>query len=42
MWLFWGEKLLIREILVNIYLTEILNSNIKLLAQLILHLLDYF
>ena len=42
MWLLWGEKVLIREILVNIYLTEILNSNRKLQAQLILHLLNNF
>ena len=42
MWLLLGEKVLIREIGLNMYLTEILNSNRKLLAQLILHLLDYF
>ena len=36
-----GEKVLIREIVLNIYLTEMLNSNTTLIAQLILHLLDY-
>ena len=42
MWLLWGEKVLIMEMSLNIYLTEMLNSNRKLIAQLILHLLDYF
>ena len=42
MWLLWGEKVLIREIWLTIYLTEMLNSNIKLIAQLILDLLDHF
>ena len=31
-----------REIWLNIYLTEMINNNRKLTAQLILHLLDYF
>ena len=42
MWLIWGEKVLIREIWLNIDLSEMLNGNRKLIAQLILHLLDYF
>ena len=42
MWLLWGEKVLIRQIWLNIYFTEMLNSNRKLIAHLILHLLDYF
>ena len=42
MWLLWGEKVLTRESWLNIYLTETLNSNRKLIAKLILHLLDYF
>ena len=42
MWLLWEEKVLIREILLNIYLTEMLNSNRKLIPWLLLHLLDYF
>ena len=29
MWLLWEEKVLIREIWLNIYLTEMLNSNRK-------------
>ena len=41
MWVLWGEKILIMEILMYIHLTEMLNSNRKLIAQLILHLLDY-
>ena len=41
MWLLWGEKVLIREILVNIYFTKMLNSNRKLIDQLILYLLIY-
>ena len=41
MWLLWGEKVLIREILLNIYLNEILNGNRKLIARLLLHSLDY-
>ena len=43
MWLLWEEKVLIREIWLNIYLlTEMLNSNRKWIPQLLLHLLDYF
>ena len=38
MWFVWGEKVLIKDILLNIYLTEMLNCNRKLIAQLILHL----
>ena len=34
MWLLCGEKILIRETWMNIYLTEMLNSNKKLIAQL--------
>ena len=41
MWLLWGEKVLIKEILLNIYLIQMLNRNIKVIAHLILHLLDY-
>ena len=38
--LFWGEKVLIREIWLHIYLTEMHNNNRKLIAHLISHLLD--
>ena len=37
MWLLWGKKVLIWENLLNIYLTEMLNRNRKLIAQLILY-----
>ena len=36
------EGIFIGEIWLNIYLTEMLNSNIKVTAELILHMLDYF
>jgi len=42
MWLLWGDNVLIREIGLNIYLTEMLNNNRTLIAQLTLDLLDYF
>ena len=42
MLLLWEEKVLIREIWLNIYLTEMLNSNRKWIPWLLLHLLDYF
>ena len=38
--LLWEEKEWIREM--NIYLTEILNSNRKLIPRLLLFFLDYF
>ena len=41
MWLLWGEKVLIRDIWLNTYLTEMLNSNRKCIDQLLFHLLDY-
>ena len=41
MLLLWEEKVLIREIWLNIYLTEMLNSNRKWIPWLWLHLLDY-
>ena len=42
MLLLWEDKVLIREIWLNIYLTEMLNSNRKWIPWLLLHLLDYF